>query len=127
MTYLILVLPYVMTDLVGAERRAINAAIEQAQADSADPLHGLPHVEDPCEEIIDVLLVFLSWFLLVRRKNLPASEVCSVTERGIALMEKLKEVFPEKSGEQAGWNFRKFHDILHASVIIMFFGWLENT
>ena len=127
MTYLILVLPYVMTDLVGAERRAINAAIDKAQADPADPLHGLPHVEDPCEEIIDALLVFLSWFLLVRRKDLPASEVCSVTARGIALMEKLKEVFPEKSGEQAGWNFRKFHDILHASVIIMFFGWLENT
>ena len=36
MTYLILVLPYVMTDLVGDERRAINAAIDQAQADPAD-------------------------------------------------------------------------------------------
>ena len=127
MTYLILVLPYVMTDLVGDERRAINAAIDQAQADPADPLHGLPHVEDPCEAINDALLVFLSWFLSVRRKDLPASEVCALTERGIALMEKLKEVFPEKSGEQAGWNFRKFHDILHTSVIIMFFGWLENT
>jgi hypothetical protein len=62
MTYLILVLPYVMTDLVGDERRAINAAIDQAQADPADPLHGLPHVEDPCEAINDALLVFLSCF-----------------------------------------------------------------
>jgi hypothetical protein len=44
---------------------------------------------------------------VVRRKDFPASEVCSVTERGIVLIEKLKEVFPEKSGEQAGWNFRK--------------------
>ncbi len=114
MTYLILVLPYVMTDLVGDERRAINAAIDQAQADPADPLHGLPHVEDPCEEINDALLVFLSWFLSVFRKDLPASEVCALTERGIALMEKLKEVFPEKSGEQAGWNFRKFHDNLRS-------------
>jgi hypothetical protein len=52
-----------MTDLVGDERRAINAAIDQAQADPADPLRGLPHVEDPCEEIIDALVVFLSWFL----------------------------------------------------------------
>ena len=42
-------------------------------------------------------------------------------------MEKLKEVFPEKSGEHQAWNFRKFHDILHTPVIIMFYGWLENT
>jgi hypothetical protein len=88
MTYLILVLPYVMTDLVGAERRAINAAIDKAQADPADLLHGLTHVEDPCEEIVDALLVFLPCFLLVCRKDLPASEVCSMTERGFALMEK---------------------------------------
>jgi hypothetical protein len=125
MTYLILVLPYVMTDLVGEERRKINAAIDQAMP--GDPLNGMPHVQDPCEQINDALLVFLSWFLLVRRRELPASEVSSLTERGIVLMEKLKEVFPEKSGEQAAWNFRKFHDILHVSVIIIFFGWLENT
>ena len=62
MTYLILVLPYVMTELVGDERRAINDAIDQAQADPADPLHGLPHVEDLCEEINDALLVFCHGF-----------------------------------------------------------------
>ena len=61
----------------------------------------------------NALLVFLKWFLLVRRRELPASEICSLTERGIELMEKLKEVFPEKSGEEQAWNFRKFHDILH--------------
>ena len=125
MTYLILVLPYVMVDLVGIERRNINDAIDRAVV--GDPLHGLPHVEDPCEQINDALLVFLKWFLLVRRRELPTSEICSLTERGIELMEKLKEVFPEKSGEEQAWNFRKFHDILHTSVIIMFFGWLENT
>ena len=125
MTYLILVLPYVMVDLVGKERRKINDAIDGAAVD--DPLYGLPHVGDPCEQINDALLVFLKWFLLVRRRELPSSEICSLTERGIELMEKLKEVFPEKSGEQQAWNFRKFHDILHTSVIIMFYGWLENT
>jgi hypothetical protein len=41
---------------------AINAAIDQAQADPADPLHGLPHVEDPCEKINDALLVFFHGF-----------------------------------------------------------------
>jgi hypothetical protein len=29
-------------------------------------------------------------------------------------MEKLKEVFPKISGEQAAWNLQKFHAILHA-------------
>ena len=70
MTYLILVLPYVMVDLVGKERRKINDAIDGAAVD--DPLYGLPHVEDPCEQINDALLVFLKWFLLVRRRELPS-------------------------------------------------------
>jgi hypothetical protein len=43
------------------------------------------------------------------------------------MMEKLKEVFPEKSGEAKGWNFRKFHDIVHTPILIMFFGWIETT
>ncbi len=58
MTCLILVSPYVLVDLVGKERRMINAAIDSAAA--GDPLHGLPHVEDPYEAIIDALLIFLS-------------------------------------------------------------------
>ncbi len=44
MTYLILVLPYVLVDLVGKKWRMINATIDSAAA--GDPLHGLPHVED---------------------------------------------------------------------------------
>ena len=97
MAYLMLVLPYVLVDLVGKERRKINAAIESAV--QGDPLYGLPHVEDPCEAIIDALLVFLEWFMLVRKMELRESEIAELTTRGRALMEKLKEVFPEKSGE----------------------------
>ncbi len=69
---------------------------------AGDPLHGLPHVEDPCEAIIDALLVFLKWFMLVRRMELADSETAELATRGIAMMEKLKEVFPEKSGEAQG-------------------------
>ena len=125
MIYLMLVLPYVLVDLVGKERRQINAAIDSAVA--GDPLHGLPHVEDPCEAIIAALLVFLKWFMLVRRMVLVESEIAELATRGIAMMEKLKEVFPEKSGEAKGWNFRKFHDIVHTPILIMFFGWIETT
>ncbi len=48
-------------------------------------------------------------------------------KQGIKLMQKLKEVFPEKYGEEQAWNFRKFYDIVHASMFIMFSGWLETT
>jgi hypothetical protein len=58
MIYLMLVLPYVLVYLVGKERRQINAAIDSAVA--GDPLHGLPHVEDPCEAIIAALLFFFN-------------------------------------------------------------------
>jgi hypothetical protein len=125
MIYLMLVLPYVLVDLVGKERRTINAAIDIAV--QGDPLHGLPHVEDPCEAIIDALLVFLKWFMLVRKMEHRESEIAELTTRGIAMMEKLKEVFPEKSGEAQAWNFRKFHDIVHTPIAIMFFGWIETT
>ncbi len=52
---------------------------------AGDPLYGLQHVEDPCEQINDALLVFLKWFLLVRRTELPTLEIffCSLAERGI--------------------------------------------
>ncbi len=87
----------VSVDLVGKERRMINAAIDSSAA--GDPLHGLPHVEDLCEAIIDALLVFLTWFVLIRVMELLESEIVELTRRGIAMMEMLKEVFPEKSGE----------------------------
>ncbi len=56
MLYLMLVLPYGLVDLVGKGRQKINAAIDIAVL--GDLLHGLSHAEDPCEAIIDALLVF---------------------------------------------------------------------
>ena len=125
MVYLMLVLPYVLVDLVGKERRKINAAIDNAVW--GDPLHGLPHVQDPCEAIIDALLVFLKWFMLIRKMEHRESDIAELTTRGLTMMEKLKDVFPEKSGEAQAWNFRKFHDIVHAPIAILFFGWIEST
>ena len=113
MTYIILVLPYLMGDLVRKEHRKINSAIDSAVP--CDPLHGLPTVtvEDPCEGINDALLYFLTRVLLKRASTAEASFNLSLqawevllTDRGIKLIEKLKEVssFPKKSGEQAAWN-----------------------
>ncbi len=79
MIHLMLVLSYVLVDLVGKERRQINAAIDSAVA--GDPLHGLPHVEDPCEAA--ALLVFLKWFMLVRRMELVDLEIAELAKRGL--------------------------------------------
>jgi hypothetical protein len=125
MLYLMLVLPYVLVDLVGRERRKIHAAIDIAVP--RDPLHGLPHVQDPCEDIIDALLVFLNWLMLIRRMELRESEIAELTTRGITVMERLKDVFPKKSGEAQACNFRKLHELLHAPIANLFFGWIETT
>ncbi len=105
MTYLILVLPCVLVDLVRKERRMISAAIDSAAG--GDPLHaevhGLPHVEVPCEAIIVALLVFLKWFMLVRSMELLESEIAELTtRRGIAMMEKAEGSVPRKIWRSAG-------------------------
>ena len=55
------------------------------------------------------------------------SEIAELTTRGITMMKKLKKLYPEKSGEAQAWKFRKFHDILHAPIAILFLGWIETT
>jgi hypothetical protein len=65
--------------------------------------------------------------MLICRMELADSEIAELATRGMAMMEKLKEVFPEKSGEAKAWNFRKFHEIVHTPILIMFFGWIETT
>jgi hypothetical protein len=64
------------------ERRQINAGIDSAVV--GDPSHGLPHVEDPFEAIIAALLIFLKWFMLVRRMELADSEIAELATRGFA-------------------------------------------
>jgi hypothetical protein len=65
--------------------------------------------------------------MLVSRMELAELEIAELTTRGIVMTEKLKEVFPTKFGEAQAWNFRKFHDILHTPILIIFFGWIETT
>ena len=40
---------------------------------------------------------------------------------------KLKETFPEKSGEVSTWKFGKFHAVEHCVITIILWGWLENA
>ena len=109
MNNLMLVLPYIIRDIAGPERALINAAIRAAAP--GDPLHGMESVEDPCVAIVNCLLTFMSWYLLIRRRELSVDDVAETLDRGRGMMESLKATFPEKSGEIQAWNFGKFHDI----------------
>jgi len=125
MNNIMLVLPYILRDLVAPERRKINAAINSAQ--DGDPLYRFPLVEDPCESCIEALLVFMRWYNLIRKRELCVDELAECHRQGREMREKLKETFPEKSGELLGWNFGKFHAVEHFVVTIILWGWLENT
>ena len=125
MNNLMLVLPYLIRDIAGPEISRINSAIRSAAP--GDPLHELEEVEDPCPAIVECLLTFLSWYLLIRRREVSADDVADMLVRGREMMESLKETFPDKSGEAQAWNFGKFHDVLHLPLCIILWGWIENT
>ena len=123
MMYILLTLPYLIRDIAGPELRRINSAIQSASA--GDPLHGAALVEDPCEKIIETLLDFMNWFLLIRRRELSTKDIAEVTKRGQTMMESLISTFPEKGGELSGWKFGKFHSVIHMPLWIIFIGWIE--
>ena len=118
--YVMLTLPYMIRDIAGSERGLINAAIRSAS--QGDPLHCAPLVEDPCEKIVETLLDFLRWFLLIRRQELVTNEIVKCIKRGTKMMESLKETVPEKGGEESGWKFGKFHGVKHLPLWIILFG-----
>lgn len=124
MTYIILVLAYVLRDIAGPERKRINNDIASSSRD--DPLHNHPLIDDPCIKIVETLLLFLRWFLLIRRPELTLDQIVEGIDRGRTMMDRLKTTFPEKSGEKMCWNFPKFHDVIHIPLWIMLLGWIEN-
>ena len=63
MRRVLLVLPFILHDLLRPEVEAYNA--RNAVAD---------HVVDPSPEIIQIVLTFLSWYHLYRRRNPPKDE-----------------------------------------------------
>ena len=115
MMYIILVLPYLLRDIAGPELKRINAQAAGAQ-----------QIDDPCVKVVETLLVFLRWFFLIRRPEHTMDEIVQGMHRGKAMMEALKDTFPEKSGEKMAWCFPKFHDIIHIPLWIILLGWIEN-
>jgi hypothetical protein len=89
-------------------------------------LHGLQRIEDPSDKIIQVHLAALKWNILQRRFGLVASELETLHNRSVELLELLKSNLPDRTGGAEGWCFEKAHSILHKVREIILFGWSEN-
>ena len=91
--------------------RFVDDAILAAQRGS--PLHGLATIVDPSDEIIEVLLAALRWYMQQRRFGLTAERLDKLHALSVELLEVLKENMPDRAGGPQGWNFEKAHSILH--------------
>ena len=99
--------------------------IKAAPRDS--PLHKLPPVVDPSNEIADVLVKALEWNMLSREWNLTVSDLTDLHKHSKDLLEALKQHLPDRVGGASGWRFEKAHSILHKVREIVIWGWSENT
>ena len=102
----------------------VNAAIDSAVPGS--PLYRVEHIEDPSDKLIEVHIAALKWNILQRRFGLVASELETLHDRSVELLELLKSNLPDRTGGAEGWCFEKAHSILHKVREIIIFGWSEN-
>jgi hypothetical protein len=105
----------------------INAAIDRARLGSR--LHGLAHVSDPSDEVVEVLIKCMEWNIGSRERGLTDAALASLQEMAVGLLELLKSNLPDKCGEleKGGWNFDKAHSILHKVREIIMWGNSDNT
>ena len=116
-----LVLPYLIRDIAGPEISRINGVIRSAAP--GDPLHELEEVEDPCPAIVECLLTFMSWYLLIRRREVSADDAADMLVRGREMMERfLTNQERPRLGTSA--SFMMFCNL---PLCIILWGWIENT
>ena len=103
----------------------INGKIKAAGRES--PLYKLPLLEDPSNEIAEVLVKSVEWNMLSREWNLSVSDLSELHKLSKGLLEALNTHLPDRVGGAKGWNFEKAHSILHKVREIIMWGWSENT
>ena len=107
-----------ITFLYHVQVALINAAIDRAKPGSR--LYGLPHIADPSDNVVEVLIECMDWKLFSRLSQQTADGLADLHGCAVRLLDLLKRKLPDKSGEKNGWNFEKAHSILHkASEIVM--------
>ncbi len=103
----------------------INRAIDTAKRGTR--LHGLPHVSDPSDTVVEVLIKCADWNIASRQSRIPEAELADLHQKAVELLDLLQTNLPDKTGEKAGWNFEKAHSILHKVREIVLWGDLDNT
>ena len=105
--------------------KLINAAIDNAKPGSR--LHGLPHVSDPSNDVVEVLIQCMEWNIASRQSLIPEAELPDLQQKAVDLLDLLQRNLPDKTGEKAKWNFEKAHSILHKVREIILWGNSDNT
>ena len=90
-------------------------------------MHGLPHVSDPSDEVVEVLIKCMDWNIASRQSRVPEDELADLHQKAVELLDLLHQNLPEKTGEKAGWTFEKAHSILHKVREIVLWGNSDNT
>ena len=103
----------------------LNSAIDRAPRGTR--LHGVAHISDPSDRIVEVLIKCMEWNLMTRRRSIPGSELPGLHQAAVDLLELIKKNLPDKCGEASGWNFEKAHSILHKVREIVLWGNSDNT
>ena len=103
----------------------LNAAIDRAPRGTR--LHGVAHISDPSDQIVEVLIKCMEWNLMTRQRSIPESELPGVHQAAVDLLELIKKNLPDKCGEASGWNFEKAYSILHKVREIVLWGNSDNT
>lgn len=103
----------------------INRAIDNAKPGSH--LHGLRHVYDPSNEVVEVLIQCMDWNIASRQSRISESELSELHRKAVDLLDILQKNLPDKTGEKSAWNFEKAHSVLHKVREIVMWGNTDNT
>ncbi len=96
-------IPFMVRDLIEPEVKLTNAAIDNAKPGSL--LHGLPHVSDPSNDGVEVLIHCMDWNIAARQSLIPEAELPYLQQKAVDLLDILQKYLPDKTGEKAKWNF----------------------
>jgi hypothetical protein len=61
-----------------------------------DKLRGLPHVVDPSDEVVDVLIKCMDWNMTPRQSHIPESELPVLHQKDVDLLDILQQNLPDK-------------------------------
>ena len=82
-----------ITTLYHIQVTLINAAIDRAKPGSR--LYGLPHVTDPSDDVVEVLIECMDWNIFSRRSKQTADGLADLHGCAVRLLDLLKRKLPE--------------------------------